>query len=41
MHKEIGQVLYLNKSNGDYIPFYLEIQKNDCNGILPILNDAD
>ena len=25
MNKEIGQVLYLNKSNGDYNLFYLEI----------------
>ncbi len=41
MDKEIGQALYLNKSNGDYIPFYLEIQKNDCDEILSAVNNDD
>ncbi len=38
MNKTIRAAKYLQKGNGDYIPFRLEIRKRSCNQINKVLD---
>ena len=40
-NKIIGEAQYLNKSNGDYIPFRIKMTNTNCHKIRPILNQTD
>ena len=40
-HKKIGSAMYLNKSNGQYIPFRVSIDGANCTLIQPMLDKID
>jgi hypothetical protein len=39
--KKIGSAMYLNKSNGLYIPFNVQMLGKNCTLIQPMLDQAD
>ena len=40
-HKKIGSATYLNKSNGEYIPFKLNLYGTNCTLIQPMLDKTN
>ena len=38
--KKIGSAMYLNKSNGQYIPIRVRMNGTDCTLIKPMLDEA-